>query len=343
MPVFQLRIARRFTLLAGVTRERIPHPEWVKEQARKLSKARKRIKRQERQIRNLQEQQRLAQPDSSYLRPENIVWILGTARTGSTWLGSMMAKPKGYWRWREPKIGHLFGYYFHRYGERGILDYRYKEIWLRSIRSLVLGVADAKLRSGISKQGVGYLVVQEPNGSAGAPWLLEAFPESRMIFLVRDPRDVVASQLDAAKKGGWMYMFTVRGEQREWPDSVADTNPTAFVEDMANRYMRDIGYVKQAYDHHKGPKVLVRYEDLRADTQGTMKRMYSALGLRVKERELARAVDKHAWESIAEDEKGEGKLRRKAKPGGWKEDLTLEQAEIVERITAPLLEEFYSK
>jgi Sulfotransferase family len=342
MPILKLRMVRGFTLLAGVTRGQVPDPERTKEQARELSKARKRIKRQRRQIRHLQEKQEFTQPDSSGVSPENIVWIFGTARTGSTWLGSMMGARKGYWRWREPKMGHLLGYYFHRHGEKGILDSRYKEIWLRSIRSLVLGVAKAKLSSDVSKQEVEYLVVQEPNGSAGAPWLLEAFPESRLIFLVRDPRDVVASQLDAFKKGNWGYMFTIREGQQEWPDSLADTNPNAFVEDMANRYVRDIGYVKQAYDLHRGPKVLVRYEDLRADTLGTMKRMNSALELRVKEQEIARAVDKKAWESIPEDQKGEGKLRRKAMPGGWEEDLTLEQAGIVERITAPLLKEFYS-
>ena len=340
MPVLKLRMVRGFTLLAGITRGQVPETEQTKEQARELSEARKQIK-QQRQIRRLQEEQSFTQPDSNGVSPENIIWILGTARTGSTWLGSMMGARKGYWRWREPKMGHLFGYYFDRHGEKGTLDSRYKEIWLRFIRFLVLGVANAKLRNDVSKQGVEYIVIQEPNGSAGAPWLLEAFPESRMIFLVRDPRDVVASQLDAFRKGNWGYMFTISEGQQEWPDSPADTNPNAFVEDMANRFVRDIGYVKQAYDLHRGPKVLVRYEDLRADTLGTMKHVYSALGLRVKERELERAVNKHAWEGIPEGEKGEGKLRRKAMPGGWKEDLTLEQAEIVERITAPLLKEFY--
>src|SRR3712207_6950789 len=48
-----------------------------------------------------------------------------------------------------------------------------------------------------------YLVVKEPNGSIGAPLLMEALPESRMILLVRDPRDVAASSIDARRKGGW--------------------------------------------------------------------------------------------------------------------------------------------
>jgi hypothetical protein len=72
-----------------------------------------------------------------------------------------------------------------------------------------------------------------------------------------------------------------------------------------------------------------------------MRRIYATLGIPVDEGELARSVEKHSWENIPEEEKGEGKKRRKAKPGGWREDLTPKQVEIVEEITAPLLEEFY--
>jgi hypothetical protein len=72
-----------------------------------------------------------------------------------------------------------------------------------------------------------------------------------------------------------------------------------------------------------------------------MKRLYSTLGIPVDEGELARVVEKRSWENIAEDNKGEGKFYRRATSGGWREDLTPEQAETVERITAPLLKELY--
>jgi Sulfotransferase domain len=52
-------------------------------------------------------------------------------------------------------------------------------------------------------------------------------------------------------------------------------------------------------------------------------------------------VEKHSWEAIPETEKGEGKFYRKGTPGSWRDDLTPEQAQIVEDITAPLLKEFY--
>ncbi len=66
-----------------------------------------------------------------------------------------------------------------------------------------------------------------------------------------------------------------------------------------------------------------------------MKRIYSTLGMTADEGELAKAVEKHSWENIPEEEKGEGKFYRKATPGFWREDLTPEQAEKVEKITAP--------
>ena len=156
-----------------------------------------------------------------------------------------------------------------------------------------------------------------------------------MILLVRDPRDVVASSADAHRKGSWHY------QRRNLQRSLADEQPDVFVERRANKYLWYVGNAKQAYDAHEGPKALVRYEELRADALGAMRRLYSALGVPVDEGQLARAVERHSWEGIPEEDKGEGKFHRKATPGGWREDLTPEQARTVERITAPLLREFY--
>ena len=276
------------------------------------------------------------------VNPENMVWIFGSGRSGSTWLRSMMGEMSGHRVWEEPMVGRLFGEFYARTPKENLSSPNFvmgdpiRKGWTRSIRSFVLDGA------AYSNPGLGahdYLVVKEPNGSVGAPLLMEALPESRMILLIRDPRDVVASVLDAAREGGWLYES--RNEGRSRKRNTADAKPRAFVRERARVYRRGVENAKLAYEAHKGPKVLVRYEDLRANTLGEMRRIYSSLGIPASERELERAVEKHSWENVPEEEKGRGKARRKAAPGGWREDLTLEQARVVERVTASLLEEFY--
>lgn len=300
-------------LEAGVTRGAVPAPHWKSSMI-------------------------AGQRGSGGLNPEHVTWIFGTGRTGSTWLAAMMEEPENHAVWFEPCVGELFDVqrFGHRKGMHFVLGPKYREVWLRSIRNFILDGAEARFPE---LAGGGYLTIKEPGGSEGASVLVEALPECRVALLVRDPRDVAASWLDATRKGGWQNERRAKIGAKVSQD--ADTNPNSFVRRHANAYLQNVGRAKQAYDLHRGQKAIVRYEDLRADTLGAMKKLYSDLGVPVEEKELERTVEKHAWENISEDRKGKGKFYRKAKPGGWREDLTPKQIEIIEEITAPLLDEFY--
>jgi hypothetical protein len=326
------------------------------ELAETLKRARRRLAKKDERLKKLREQlnerdrelaglrtilaRRNAGAEASGVRPESMVWIFGNPRSGSTWLSSMMGDLGDHTVWHEPLVGELFGHLYyvraserHHNSKRFILG-RYRQTWLSSIKNFILEEASARFPQ---VGETGYLVVKEPNGSIGAPLLMEALPESRMIFLVRDPRDVVASALDAHKEGSWVVERRGKGSN----DAQATENPERFAAEQANRYVQNIGNTKLAYDSHTGRKFFIRYEDLRADTLGTMRHLYAALQITVYEADLARVVEKHSWENIPEVEKGEGKFYRKASPGSWREDLTPKQARVVEEITAPLLKEFY--
>lgn len=338
---------------AGVTRGEIPEFDSrplasaltrPAPDAQELGRIRRRLEIKEQENTRLRaELERAAGKDATGVKPENIIWMFGMARTGSTWLSHMMGDIQGYDGWYEPLVGALFGHlYYERVWDkqRGrdhfILGRGMKNSWLNSIKTFVLNEAAARFPEAADG---GYLVIAEPNGSVGAPLLMEALPESRMIFLIRDPRDVVASSLDGHQEEGWASAR--KRKEREEGKSPKIRTPDAHVKRSAEKYLQFIGNAKEAYDAHTGRKVLVRYEELRTDTLGTMTRIYSTLELPVDEEEVVRVVERHAWENIPEEKKGEGKFYRKATPGGWREDLTSEQVNIVERITEPLLKELY--
>jgi hypothetical protein len=281
----------------------------------------------------------LVNSESGGIQPKDFVWIFGAGRTGSTWLAAMMEDIEGYAVWFEPRVGTVFDPNHLQADRHGGKDFifspHYKKVWLRSIRSFVMDAANARFPQ---TAGRDYLVIKEPEGSSGAPWLMEAMPEGRIVLLIRDPRDIAASWVDANKEGAWRsHRLGLSGEVSS--DDPKEANK--IVRRTARNYVDNIQAAKQALDAHQGPKAVVKYEDLRADTFGAMKRLYSDLELEVDEAELARVVEKHSWENIPEDKKGAGKFFRKAKPGGWKEDLTPRQVEIVEKVTAPVIKEFY--
>lgn len=82
------------------------------------------------------------------INPENIVWIFGAGRSGSTWLMRMMAEMPRTSFWNEPKVGNLFGKFYDeaQVGEHNarnfILGEPAREGWIPLIREFVLGSID---------------------------------------------------------------------------------------------------------------------------------------------------------------------------------------------------------
>ena len=335
-------------LEAGVTRSGMG--EKPSGPGEKLTEARRTLASKEREIEGLRSG---ALGASSGVRAENVVWIFGygSGRCGTTWLHNMFRDLSGNSVWVAPMVGKLFGhFYYDRVIDNYIVtgmqrerkDYVLgadKDAWLGPMRDFILESIGARFPGFASGEaGSKYLIVNEAHGSLGAPLIMEALPESRMVLLIRDPRDVIASLLEGRREGGWIHEdWKKRGAE----SGLADSDPDAFVSKYVQVNRESMNNARKAYESHEGPKALITYEDLRAETFSTMKRTLTDLKLDFDEAELSRVIKQHSWENIPEGEKGQDKFYRKATPEGWKEDLSAEQIRMVEEAFTSLIREFY--
>lgn len=259
--------------------------------------------------------------------PRNLVWIFGTGRTGSSWLWRMLVSQKQRVGWNEPYAGVLFrrldGAENLKKRKETIFGVAHREAWRASVKHMILRCAAARFPQMTRDD---FLIIKEPNGSSGAHWLAEALPESRIIVLVRDPRDVVASAVASVKPGAWRTYS---------PESKMPTEQ--LIRTRSKIYREHITASLAAFDLHAGPKTLVSYEELIADPLNALKRLHQNIGLPILDG-IENAVEKHSWQNIPTERKGEGRAMRKATPGGWRVDLSESQVQAVEKITGGLME-----
>ena len=174
------------------------------------------------------------------------------------------------------------------------------------------------------------LLLKEVAGAHAAPLVMSLFPRSKMVFLVRDGRDVVDSQTAANQPGGWLPVtgWTTPDERIE------------FVRRRARTWVGDVTAIEKAFRAHPAERrTMVRYEDLLAAPAKNLIELIDFLGVRRHERWLERAVEVNAFESVPAEQKGPTKFFRSATPGAWRNNMTDEETAILHDVMGDKLRE----
>lgn len=157
----------------------------------------------------------------------------------------------------------------------------------------------------------------------------------KVIYVVRDPRDVMVSYYHFAVSLG-IYAGDISSFVRS----------SQFGIESWCEHLR--GWME---DSPAGLRIhFIRYEDLKQDAFGTMQKMYTLLGHLLEEDLLREAVEASSFKnmSVLEGEYGYGrrksasklKFMRKGKSGGWSEELDAEDVSFINRVAAKWMEHF---
>jgi hypothetical protein len=172
------------------------------------------------------------------------------------------------------------------------------------------------------------VAIKEPHGAQAADLISLAVPQSRFLFLLRDGRDVVDSQLAGQLPGGWLI--------REYGlRPVAPDERRGFIESAACQWVWRTRVAQEAFDAHPGPKLRLTYEDLRRETETELARVFEWLALDADARTIA---ETQAYDRV--ETRGPAQRVRAARSGTWRENLEPGEQQLVAEIMGPTLRDF---
>jgi len=167
------------------------------------------------------------------------------------------------------------------------------------------------------------IVIKEPTGSMAADIISQSLPNSKIIILLRDGRDVVDSKIDENSSGGWELKQKKEDYQVQ---EVTQKNRLKFIRLQSKRWISVMDILIRTYiDHKNNLRYLIKYEDLRQNTLQELRKIYKFLGIEIDDINLKKIIKKFDFENIPNDEKGKGQFRRFASPGLWKKNFNEEE------------------
>jgi hypothetical protein len=269
-----------------------------------------------------------------------LVWIFGSPRSGSTWLMALLGAGGDVRTVNEPGIGVHLGAMLDSlvpvepYGRPSVYrldqfrreteDYFFfahaEQVWGPALRAMIL----ERFRAQLADHR--YAVIKEPHGSQAAELLMSLLPRSRLIFLLRDGRDVIDSILDAVATNGWLIGLL---------EGFRAGDRAAAIRSQAYLWLWRTETVMRAFDAHPEElRMLVRYEELRRDPSAIVTGLAEWLDL--EPGPMLKLAQRTAVDRLP---KGRGQFVREATPGAWRTGLTRAEQAMVEEILGEKLVE----
>jgi len=261
-----------------------------------------------------------------------LVWIMGSPRTGSTWLATQLLNQQNNIIWDEPYIGrHIAARPIEKKSKnhQQFFSVEHELNWIPALRKLILIRAYSHAQTLTQN-----IIIKEPNGSRGANRIMKILPNSKLIFLVRDGRDVVDSLLDAVRPDSWASFGKLNFKSLE-----TQSGRRKWIKTFSEEWLINTETTLHAFEEHPNQnRILVKYEELRKNTFYELKKIYQFLNMKVDESNIHEIIDQFDFNNIPESQKGLGKFNRLATPGKWKDKFSKDEIDFMNSIFGHVLQ-----
>lgn len=277
----------------------------------------------------------------------NLVFIVGCPRSGTTWLQRLLACHPKIRSGQESDVFDMFigpqlrawrSLLNYKLSRRpvGLTSYLRETEYLSALRQYMMNLIEPMIGN-LQKDEI--FVEKTPSHALYIPEIIEMLPGSRIIHILRDVRDVVASLLAASKSWG-----------NYWAPKDAKA--------ATQMWVQHVRAVRESARNITGSQFFeLYYEDLSAATENVLRDLCMFLGLEWDEKGIAAAIENNRLE-IAKKTAGTvipvgGELAsllgpitkepegfvRKGRPGSWKEDLYEQELLLISQVAGNTMEE----
>lgn len=276
--------------------------------------------------------------EEEYILEQKLVWILGSPRSGTTWLFGDLLKYR-FHHWGEPLLGkHLsvereLGSTYtreideHHDRENYFFSDKHKETWSFYLRKLILNRIYSQFQDLDSM-----ILIKEPNGSMASDIISSCLPNSKIIVVLRDGRDVLNSQITALSKGG----YVIKRESRFEP--LSGVRRINSIKRHSKQWVKLMDVLLKTYEkHNEKLKIMVQYDELRNNTFEELKNIYSFLDITNNDDTIKKLVGNSSFEKLDASKKGIGTVRQFATGGKWAETFSEQEIKIFSEIMSTTL------
>jgi Sulfotransferase family len=203
----------------------------------------------------------------------------------------------------------------------------FEDVWRPELRRLALVRLHAMVERAATRLPVDddpAIVIKDVGTSHAADITMSVLPRSRLLFMVRDGRDVIDSLIHAAQPGSWFARVAK-------PLISSDAERLDFVRDKATEWACWTDSCQRAWANQP-PELrrMARYEEFLADPVGELVALCQWIGLERDEPTLAATVRANRFGSG--EPTGPKEFARAATPGLWRQNLTPDEQQVAEEI-----------